>query len=107
MANNIPASLRTADIGRFALRAAQIEKAKPVVAYWCEWIVYVPPRWEPRTDRIANAIGNFHIVNQIIERGLHNSDDEVKLYTTDLVEKLEQVRCAIPRLPSAVVGVGN
>ncbi|KAJ5763500.1 Vacuolar protein sorting-associate Vta1 N-terminal [Penicillium manginii] len=70
MANNIPVSLRTADIGRFALRAAQIEKAKPVVAYWC----------------------NFHIVNQIIERGLHNSDDEVKLYTTDLVEKLEQFK---------------
>jgi hypothetical protein len=34
--NNIPAGLRSADIGRFAIRAAQIEKAKPVVAYWCE-----------------------------------------------------------------------
>jgi hypothetical protein len=42
MANNIPVSLRTADIGRFALRAAQIEKAKPVVAYWCELSVYAP-----------------------------------------------------------------
>lgn len=30
-------------------------------------------------------------MNQIIERGLHNSDDEIKIYTTNLVDKLEQV----------------
>ncbi|RAL08169.1 uncharacterized protein BO97DRAFT_398690 [Aspergillus homomorphus CBS 101889] len=70
MASNIPASLKSADIGRFALRAAQLERAKPVVAYWC----------------------NFWIVNQIIERGLHTSDDEVKLYTTELVDKLEEFK---------------
>ena len=35
--------------------------------------------------------GNFWIVNQIIERGLHASDEETKLYTTNLVDKLEQV----------------
>ncbi|KGO66235.1 Vacuolar protein sorting-associate Vta1, N-terminal [Penicillium italicum] len=74
MASNIPAGLRSADIGRFAIRAAQIEKVKPVVAYWC----------------------NFHIVNQIIERGLHNSDDEIKLYTTNLVDKLEQFKVKNP-----------
>ncbi|KAJ5278613.1 Vacuolar protein sorting-associate Vta1 N-terminal [Penicillium angulare] len=74
MASSIPASLRSADIGRFALRATQVEKAKPVVAYWC----------------------NFYIVNQIIERGLHTSDDEVKLYTTDLVDKLEQFKVENP-----------
>ncbi|CAL5872900.1 uncharacterized protein PFLUO_LOCUS7169 [Penicillium psychrofluorescens] len=74
MASNIPAVLKSADIGRFALRAAQIEPVKPVVAYWC----------------------NFYIVNQIIERGLHNSDDEVKLYTTDLVEKLEKFKIENP-----------
>ncbi|KAJ5688621.1 hypothetical protein N7462_003013 [Penicillium macrosclerotiorum] len=73
MANTIPAELRSADIGRFAIRAAQIEKVKPVVAYWC----------------------NFHIVNQIIERGLH-SDDEIKTYTTNLVEKLEQFKSENP-----------
>ncbi|KAI9040086.1 uncharacterized protein KD926_008649 [Aspergillus affinis] len=66
MASNIPASLKSADIGRFAVRAAQVERVKPVIAYWC----------------------NFWIVNQIIEKGLH-SDDEVKLYTTNLVDKLE------------------
>jgi hypothetical protein len=37
MASNIPAALKSADIGRFALRAAQIERVKPVVAYWCEF----------------------------------------------------------------------
>ncbi|KAJ5636818.1 Vacuolar protein sorting-associate Vta1 N-terminal [Penicillium longicatenatum] len=70
MTSNIPASVRSADIGRFALRAAQLEKAKPVIAYWC----------------------NYHIVNQIIARGLHNSDDEAKLYTVDLMDKLEQFK---------------
>ncbi|PWY86996.1 DUF605-domain-containing protein [Aspergillus heteromorphus CBS 117.55] len=70
MASNIPASLRSADIGRYALRAAQLERVKPVISYWC----------------------NFWIVNQIIERGLHTSDDEVKLYTTDLVDKLEEFK---------------
>ncbi|KAJ5573422.1 Vacuolar protein sorting-associate Vta1 N-terminal [Penicillium hispanicum] len=74
MASGIPAGLRSADIGRFAVRAAQIEKAKPVIAYWC----------------------NFHIVNQIIERGLHTSDDEIKLYTTNLVDKLEQFKSENP-----------
>ncbi|KAJ5617266.1 hypothetical protein N7537_002380 [Penicillium hordei] len=74
MTSNIPAGLRSADIGRFAIRAAQIEKAKPVVAYWC----------------------NFHIVNQIIERGLHSADDEIKLYTTNLVDKLEQFKVENP-----------
>ncbi|KAJ5921686.1 Vacuolar protein sorting-associate Vta1 N-terminal [Penicillium verhagenii] len=70
MASSIPAGVRSSDIGRFALRATQIEKAKPVIAYWC----------------------NYHIVNQIIARGLHNSDDEVKLYTADLMDKLEQFK---------------
>ncbi|KAL4907541.1 hypothetical protein BDW74DRAFT_125778 [Aspergillus multicolor] len=68
MASNIPATLKAADIGRFAVRAAQLEKAKPIIAYWC----------------------NFYIVNQIIEKGLHTADEEVKLYTTDLMEKLEE-----------------
>ncbi|CAG7985753.1 unnamed protein product [Penicillium salamii] len=74
MASTTPAGLRSADIGRFAIRAAQVESAKPVVAYWC----------------------NFHIVNQIIERGLHNSDDEIKIYTTNLVDKLEQFKIDNP-----------
>lgn len=35
MANTVPASLKSADIARFAHRAAQLEKPKPAVAYWC------------------------------------------------------------------------
>lgn len=31
----VPAALKSADIARFAQRAGQLEKAKPVVAYWC------------------------------------------------------------------------
>ncbi|KAJ5337382.1 uncharacterized protein N7506_005404 [Penicillium brevicompactum] len=70
MASTIPERLRSADIGRFPISAAQIEKVKPVVAYWC----------------------NFHIVNHIIKWGLHNSKDRIKIYTTNLVDKLEQFK---------------
>ncbi|CAI7639619.1 unnamed protein product [Penicillium pancosmium] len=65
MAKVIPEGLRSTDIGLFAMRAAQIEKTKPVIAYW---------------------------LNQIIGRGLHNSNDEIKTYTTNLVDKLEQFK---------------
>lgn len=43
------------------------------------------------TSLLNVMAGNFWIVNQIIERGLHASDEEIKLYTTNLVDKLEQV----------------
>lgn len=36
MATNIPAKLKAADLTRFIVRAAQLETAKPVVAYWCK-----------------------------------------------------------------------
>lgn len=49
------------------------------------------PRYDPPLIRSPHAIGNYHIVNQIIERGLHNSDEEIKAYTINLVDKLEQV----------------
>lgn len=42
MATNIPTALKSADIGRFAVRAAQLERVKPVVAYWCEYCVIIP-----------------------------------------------------------------
>jgi vacuolar protein sorting-associated protein VTA1 len=35
MAVNLPEKLKTPDISRFAVRAAQLEKAKPVISYWC------------------------------------------------------------------------
>lgn len=35
MATQLPAALKAADISRFAHRAAQLEKPKPIIAYWC------------------------------------------------------------------------
>ena len=35
MGSKIPDILKSQDISRFAQRAAQVEKAKPVIAYWC------------------------------------------------------------------------
>ncbi|KAJ9227513.1 hypothetical protein DTO212C5_3663 [Paecilomyces variotii] len=70
MAANIPAQLKSADLGRFALRAAQVEKAKPVIAYWC----------------------NYWIVEQIIKRKLHTADKECEQYTMDVMDKLEQFK---------------
>lgn len=49
-------------------------------------------------------------MNQIIEKGLHTADDETKLYTTNLVDKLEQVRyarsigCLVANADSVVIG---
>jgi vacuolar protein sorting-associated protein VTA1 len=40
MSTNIPAALKTADIERFALRAVQLEKHKPVISYWCTFDSY-------------------------------------------------------------------
>ncbi|EPE24773.1 hypothetical protein GLAREA_08626 [Glarea lozoyensis ATCC 20868] len=76
MAANIPPKLKTADLTRFIVRAAQLEKAKPVISYWCEY-------W---------------IVNQILSKGLHNGDQETLEYTTTLMDKLEQVRWFAPML---------
>jgi hypothetical protein len=43
MAANIPAKLKAADLTRFIVRAAQLESAKPVVAYWCR--LFSPISW--------------------------------------------------------------
>ncbi|CCD34347.1 hypothetical protein BofuT4_uP103070.1 [Botrytis cinerea T4] len=69
MASQIPPKLKTADLTRFIIKAAQLEKAKPVISYWCEY-------W---------------IVNQILSKGLHTGDAETLQYTTTLMEKLERV----------------
>ncbi|MCJ1380305.1 hypothetical protein MMC17_003408 [Xylographa soralifera] len=70
MVTVVPAALKSADIARFAIRAAQVEKAKPPIAYWC----------------------NYWIVNQILAKGLHTSDDESTTYTMGLMDKLEQMK---------------
>ncbi|EED16884.1 conserved hypothetical protein [Talaromyces stipitatus ATCC 10500] len=70
MATTIPDSLKSADIARFVTRAAQIERAKPVIAYWC----------------------NYWVVNQIISKGLHTTNAESTQFTTDLMDKLERFK---------------
>ncbi|KAH7025394.1 Vta1 like-domain-containing protein [Macrophomina phaseolina] len=74
MTSKVPAGLKAADIARFAARAAQLEKFKPVISYWSE----------------------YYIVNQIIAKGLHTADEECMQYTTALMDKLEQTKAQNP-----------
>jgi hypothetical protein len=42
MAAQLPAKLKTtADVTRFAQRAAQLEKVKPAIAYWCKLFAFM------------------------------------------------------------------
>ncbi|RMZ78097.1 hypothetical protein DV737_g4022, partial [Chaetothyriales sp. CBS 132003] len=70
MAASFPPGLKSADISRFALRAGQLEKAKPIAAYWC----------------------NYWIVNQILSKGLHETDQECLGYTSTLMDRLEKFK---------------
>ena len=70
MAAAIPPALKAADIARFAQRAGQVEKAKPVIAYWC----------------------NYWIVEQILTKQLHKADADCMSYTMTLMDKLEQTK---------------
>ncbi|KAF2435740.1 DUF605-domain-containing protein [Tothia fuscella] len=74
MATPLPAPFKNADISRYALRAAQLEKHKPVIAYWCEYL----------------------IVNQILNKGLHTESDECMTFTTNLMDKLERFKSDNP-----------
>ncbi|KAK8032665.1 hypothetical protein PG990_002399 [Apiospora arundinis] len=70
MAATIPAPLKQAGITPFVVRATQLEKAKPVIAYWCEY-------W---------------VVNQILAKQLHSTDDDCLQFTMALMDKLEQTK---------------
>ncbi|POS87406.1 hypothetical protein EPUL_000661 [Erysiphe pulchra] len=72
----IPEKLKAADLTRFINRAAQLENIKPIIAYWCEY-------W---------------IVNQILSKGLHNGDPETLEFTTNLMDKLEQIKAENPKV---------
>ena len=67
MAATIPAKLKTADVQRFATRAAQLEKYRPVVSYWLE----------------------YFILQIILNKQLHTTDDEVQAYAIQLMDKLD------------------
>ncbi|KAI1819890.1 Vta1 like-domain-containing protein [Xylaria intraflava] len=70
MAANIPLGLKPAGITPFIVRAAQLENARPVVAYWCYY-------WA---------------VQQILNKQLHNTDEECLGFTTTLMDKLEEIK---------------
>ncbi|KAF2682520.1 DUF605-domain-containing protein [Lentithecium fluviatile CBS 122367] len=74
MADNIPAKLKAAQIAPFAKRAAQLERFKPIIAYWLR----------------------FYIVQKIISASLHSADAECTAYTTDLMEQLERTKADNP-----------
>ncbi|KAG7129556.1 Vacuolar protein sorting-associated protein vts1 like [Verticillium longisporum] len=74
MAEAIPASLRQADITRFINRANQLRSVKPAVTYWCEY-------W---------------VVNQILAKQLHNTDDDSLAYTMNLMDQLEKTKTERP-----------
>ncbi|KAI0599029.1 DUF605-domain-containing protein [Biscogniauxia sp. FL1348] len=70
MAANIPAKIKQAGLTPFVVRAAQLESAKPVISYWCQY-------W---------------VVNQILAKQLHNVDQECLQFTTNMMDKLEQTK---------------
>jgi vacuolar protein sorting-associated protein VTA1 len=72
MADAVPPALRQADINiwKCATKATQLQAVKPIMAYWCEY-------WA---------------VNQILAKQLHTTDEDILNYTTNLMDKLEQVR---------------
>jgi vacuolar protein sorting-associated protein VTA1 len=72
MAVTIPAKLKTADVQRFATRAAQLEKHRPVVSYWLD----------------------YFILQIILNKQLHTTDDEVQTYAIELMDKLEAFKTA-------------
>ncbi|RGP79552.1 vacuolar sorting-associated vta1 [Fusarium longipes] len=70
MAEPLPAVLKIPEVSRFINRANQLRTIKPALAYWCE----------------------YHAVNQIVGKGLHNSDDEAFEFTKTLIERLETTK---------------
>lgn len=47
--------------------------------------------------------GEYWIVNQLLARGLHNSDDECLKYTTKMMDKLEEVRFSANNMGTVVL----
>jgi vacuolar protein sorting-associated protein VTA1 len=70
MADAIPEVLKKPEISRFINRANQVRTFKPAIAYWCE----------------------YHAVNQIVSKGLHNADDAAFDFTRALIERLETTK---------------
>ncbi|KAL5594812.1 hypothetical protein BROUX41_001719 [Berkeleyomyces rouxiae] len=70
MSSLIPDGLRQPELVRFLLRANQLRQIKPAIAYWCE----------------------YYVLDQIISRQLHTTDQECLTWTTTLMSRLEQTK---------------
>ncbi len=70
MASQLPAGLRTAEVQRFANRANQLAKYKPIVTYWCE----------------------YNILQYVLNNDLHTTDPECQQFALSLMDKLEQYK---------------
>ena len=44
-----------------------------------------------RLSELNQRLGDYWIANQILSKGLHNSDDDALRYTMGLMDKLEKV----------------
>jgi vacuolar protein sorting-associated protein VTA1 len=86
MALAVPPQLKTPEISRFLQRASQLEKVKPIIAYWCTTDVL------NTTNMTNNSKGNYNVVNLILNKGLHTESEECMTYTTTLMDKLEQFK---------------
>lgn len=91
MAENIPTKLKAAQIVPFAKRAAQLERFKPIISYWCMFLTLKHSR-----TRINIFAVRFYIVQKIISANLHTADGECTAYTTDLMEQLERTKAENP-----------
>ncbi|KAF2132827.1 DUF605-domain-containing protein [Dothidotthia symphoricarpi CBS 119687] len=74
MADALPAKLKRLQLAPFAKRAAQLERFKPIVSYWLR----------------------FYMVQKVIAGGLHSADEECTVFTTNLMERLEQTKADTP-----------
>ncbi|KAM5343538.1 hypothetical protein ACJ41O_012075 [Fusarium nematophilum] len=70
MAEPLPPALKIPEVSRFINRANQLRSFKPAIAYWCE----------------------YHAVNQIVGKSLHNTDEETFEFTKTLIERLEATK---------------
>ncbi|PNS20380.1 Vacuolar protein sorting-associated protein VTA1 [Sphaceloma murrayae] len=80
MAAALPAKLKVPGITPYATRAAQLERFRPIVSYWC----------------------NYQIVQQILAKNLHAIDDECRDYTMALMDKLEVAKNQSPPVDAIV-----
>lgn len=74
MALQLPVKLKIPEIQKFATRASQFEKYRPIVTYWCE----------------------YHILQTVLNKQLHTINEECQTYALQLMDKLESYKASNP-----------